>query len=56
MGEPKELWKNLKKLGLPKTKAPSTNNCLKENFSFCSLPIANNFEEIFSNLAQNLIG
>ena len=23
IGEPKELWKNLKKLGLPKTKDPS---------------------------------
>ena len=57
IGEPKELWKNLKKLGLPKTKTPSSNICLKENngFSFCSLSIANNFKEFFSNLAQNLI-
>ena len=31
IGEPKELWKNLKKLGLPKTRTPSSNNCLKEN-------------------------
>ena len=33
------------------------NICLKENdgMSFCSLSIANNFKEIFSNLAQNLI-
>ena len=58
IGEPKELWKNLKKLGLPKTKSPSSNICLKENdgLSFCSLSIANNFKEIFLNLAQNLIG
>ena len=57
IGEPKELWKNLKKLGLPKTKTPSSNICLKENdgLSFCSLSIANNLKELFSNLAQNLI-
>ena len=46
IGEPKELWKNLKKLGLPKTKTPPSNICLKENdgLSFCSLSIANNFK------------
>ena len=57
IGESKELWKNLKKLGLPKTKTDPTNICLKENvgLSFCSLSIANNFKEFFSNLAQNLI-
>ena len=45
IGEPKELWKNLKKLSLPKTKTPSSNTCLKESdgLSFCSLSIANNF-------------
>ena len=49
IGEPKELWKNLKKLGLPKTKTPSSNICLKENngLSFCSLSIANNFKDFF---------
>ena len=54
--EPKELWKNLIKLGLPKTKTPSSNICLKENggLSFCSLSIANKFKEFTSNLAQNL--
>ena len=57
IGEPKKLWKNLKKLGLPKTKTPSSNICLKENdgLSFCSLSIANNVKEYISNLAQNLI-
>ena len=57
IGAPKELWKNLKKRGLPKTKTPSSNICLKENdsLSFCFLSIANNFKEFFSNLAQNLI-
>ena len=57
IGEPKELWKNLKNLGLPKTKTPPTNICLEENdgLSFCSLSIANNFKKFFSNLAQNLI-
>ena len=55
IGGPKELWKNLRKLGLPKTKTPSSNICLKENdgLSFCSLSIANNFS--LSNLTQNLI-
>ena len=57
IGEPKELWKNLKKIGLPKTKTPSSNICLKENdgLFFCFLSIANNFKEFFSNLAENLI-
>ena len=46
IGEPKELWKNLKKLGLSKTKTSPSNICLKENdgLSFCSLSIANNFK------------
>ena len=56
IGEPKELWKNLKKLGLPKTRTPSTNISLKENGSLSfSLSIANNFKEFLSNLTQNLI-
>ena len=57
IGEPKELWKNLKKLGLPKTKTPPSNICLKEKdgLSFCSLSIPKNFKKLFSNLAQNLI-
>ena len=57
IGETKELWKNFKKLGLPKTKTPSSNICLKENdgLSFCSLSNANNFKEFFSNLPQNSI-
>ena len=52
IGEPKELWKNLKKLGLPKTKTPPKNICLKENdgLSFCPLSIANNFKEFFQIL------
>ena len=56
IGEPKELWKNLKKLGLPKIKTPPSNICLKENdgLSFCSVCIANNFKEFFLNFAQNL--
>ena len=34
IGEPKEFWKNLKKLGLPKTKTPPTNNRFKESDSY----------------------
>ena len=57
IGEPKELWKTLKKLGLSKIKTTLTNICPTENcgLSFCSLSIANNFKQFFSNLAQNLI-
>ena len=49
-----KLFKKFKDFS--KTKSPSSNICLKENvLSFCSLSIANNFKEFFSNLAQNLI-
>ena len=53
----KNLGKNLKKLGLPKRKTPPSNIYLKENdgLPFCSLSIANNFKELFSNLLENLI-
>ena len=39
----------LENLGLPKTKTPPSNICLKENdgLSFCSLSIANNCKEFF---------
>ena len=48
---------NPNNFGLPKTKTPLSIICLKANdgLSFCSLSIANNFKEFFSNLAQNLI-
>ena len=48
---------SLTKLLFSKPKAPSLNICLKETDSlfFCSLFIANNFEEAFSDLAQNVI-
>ena len=44
--EPKKLWKNLRKPGLPKTKTPPSYICPKENgsLSFCSLSIANIFK------------
>ena len=46
VAEPKEFWKKLRRLDHPKTKAPSSNICFKENdgLSFCSLSIANNFK------------
>ena len=49
--------KNLKNLGLPKTKTLPSNIFQKENdgLYFCSLSIADNFKNLFSNLAQNLI-
>ena len=48
---------SLTKLLFSKPKAPSLNICLKEidSLFFCSLFIANNFEEAFSDLAQNVI-
>ena len=49
IGEPKELWKNLKKLGLPKTKTLRENDGL----SFCSLSIANNFKDFFSRIKES---
>ena len=59
IGASKELWKNLKELGLPKNKTPLSNIYLKENdsLSISPLSIANNFIIFFffSNLAQKLI-
>ena len=50
--EPKELWKNLKRLDHPKTKAPSSNICPKENDSlpFCLLTTLNNFFQILHKI------
>ena len=47
MEKPQKTWPS-------KTKAPLSNICLKENdgLSFCTLSIANNFKEFFSNFAQ----
>ena len=44
IGASKELWKNLKELGLPKNKTPFSNIYLKENgsLSISPLSIANN--------------
>ena len=47
--------KNLKKLGLPKGSFIEYLPKRKWQFVFCSLSIANNFKEFFSNLAQTLI-
>ena len=58
IGASKELWKNLKELGLPKNKTPFSNIYLKENgsLSISPLSIANNsIYFFFSNLAQKLI-
>ena len=53
IGEPKELSKNLKKLGLPKTKTLSSNICIRENdgLSFCSLfPLLTTLKNFFQIL------
>ena len=54
---PKGFAKSLK-LGLPKTKTPSTKIYFpkrKWQFVFCYLSITKNCKELFSNLAQNVI-
>ena len=58
IGKPKELWKNLKNIGLPKkVTSKSANICLKNNgaLSFDLQKNAEIFKEFYSNLARNLL-
>ena len=58
IGKPKELWKNLKEIGLPKQPTSKSNNiCLMNNgiLSFDLEKNANIFKEFYSNLAKNLV-
>ena len=57
IGKPKELWKNLKAIGLPKkVTSKSANICLKNNgtLSFDLQKNAEIFKEFYSNLAKNI--
>ena len=58
IGRPKELWKNLKDIGLPKkVKSVSNNFCLKNN-GVLSFDLQENmeiFKNFYNNLAQNLL-
>ena len=57
LGKPKELWKVIKKLGLPDKKAPTTSICLntKKKLTFSPRTIANTFKKHFANLASDLV-
>ena len=57
IGKPKELWKIIKKLGLPDKKAATTSLCLntKKELTFSSRTIANNFKNYFTNLASDRV-
>ena len=57
IGKPKELWKIIKKLGLPDKKAPRTSLCLntKNELTFSPRTIANTFKKHFANLASDLV-
>ena len=57
IGKPKELWKILKSLGLPKKCTEIPNICLKseKKLSFDSKDIAEIFKNYFSELAENLL-
>ena len=57
IGEPKELWKVAKKLGLPEKKAPTTSICLnmKNELTLSPRTIANTFKKHFANLASDLV-
>ena len=58
IGKPKELWKNLKAIGLPKkVTSNSTNICLSDNgvISFDFQKNVEIFKTFYMNLAQNLL-
>ena len=57
IGNPKELWKALKSLGLPSKKGTISNICLKKDDKICfdDKTNANTFKEFFCNLASDLV-
>ena len=57
IGNPKELWKALKSLGLPSKKGTISNICLKKDDKTCfdDKTNANTFKEFFCNLASDLV-
>ena len=57
IGKPKELWKIIKKLGLPDKKAPRTSLCLnkKNELTFSPRTIANTFKKHFANFSSDLV-
>ena len=58
IGRPKELWKNLRELGLPKTvSTTSATICLKSNdtLSFDLQKNVEIFKDFYSSLADSLL-
>ena len=56
IGNPKDLWKTIRNLGLPKKASGVSNICLKQNGKSVFNPIATAeiFKDFFSNIASNL--
>ena len=56
IGDPKNLWKTLQSLGLPKKTSSVSNICLKQNDKnvFSPKATAEMFKDFFSNIASNL--
>ena len=56
IGKPKELWKIIRKLGLPDKKAPTTSICLntEKELTFSPRTIANTFKKHFANFVSDL--
>ena len=58
IGKPRELWKSLKKLGLPTKSDPQSDICLINKdgtLVFDQKTNAETFKDFFSNLASNLV-
>ena len=57
ISKPKELWKSLKKLGLPSKSGPPSNICLgeKDKVSFDNKENAETFKNFYENLASHLV-
>ena len=57
IGKPKELWKNLRSLGLPNKTSSASKICIDKNANITFDPRSNAeiFKNFFSNLAQNLL-
>ena len=57
IGNPKDLWKTLKTLGLPKKTVSSSSICLKidDKYSFEAKENAECFKSFYSNLADDLL-
>ena len=57
IGKSKEVWKIIKKLGLPNKKVPTISICLntKKELTFSPWTIAYTFKKDFVNLASDLV-